>query len=452
MISAQILIPFGAFIIGVLLSFLICKSKSAKLEERLVQKEEGLLKLSKIELELSEVSAQKSRLEATLEQEKKSSEEKLKLLEKAKEELSNSFKALSADALKTNNESFIELAKVKLEKFQETAKGDLEKKQQAITELVKPIKESLEKVGEKIEEVEKSRRSAYGSLSEQVKSLAEAQVRLHTETSKLSTALQAPTVRGSWGEIQLRRVVEMAGMVKYCDFDEQQSADSGRLRPDMIIRLPNGKNIVVDSKTPLDAYLEASNESDFTRKKEQLQRHAKQVRTHLNELGNKSYWEQFKPTPEFVVLFLPGETFFSAALEADPSLIEYGNDRKVILATPTTLIALLKAVAFGWRQEELTENASAISELGAQLYERVGSFAGHFVSLGKGLDRAIDSYNSAVGSLERKVLVSARKFKDLGAGSSKKEIPALEVIETTPRALQAEELSDSQPSELSQDS
>ena len=382
-----------------------------------------------------------ARLELALEHERAGFEEKLGILEAAKEELSNSFKVLCSDALRSNNSSFLELAKSQLEQFQVAARGDLEQRQRAVESLVSPIRESLEKFDGQIRTLEQARAHAYSTLTEQVRSLADSQRELRTETGNLVTALRSPIVRGRWGEMQLKRVVEMAGMVQHCDFVEQTtvSSDGTRLRPDLVIKLPGGRNVVVDAKAPLQAYLEALEAKDDVERRARLADHARQIRDHIGKLSAKSYWGQFDPTPDFVVMFLPGETFFSAALEQDPGLIEEGVGQQVILATPTTLIALLRAVAYGWRQETVAESARAISELGRELHTRLSTMSDHFARLGRGLDGAVRAYNETVGSLERRVLVTARRLKDHGAVPSG-ELAELEPVERAVQTLQAPEL------------
>jgi len=383
-----------------------------------------------------ELNQSTARLETTLEHERKASIEKITLLNEASQKLQDTFKALSSEALRSNNQSFLELAKTTLEKYQTEAKGDLEQRQKAVETMITPIKQSLDTVNTHITELEKARQFAYGSLTEQVKSLMSSQEKLHLETGNLVKALRTPTVRGHWGEIQLKRVVEIAGMLEHCDFYQQQTAmtEEGRLRPDVLVRLPGGKNIIIDAKAPLLAYLDALEAPNDEQRIIKFKEHAQQIRSHILNLSAKSYWEQFQPSPEFVVLFLPGESFFSAALEQDPALIEEGVNRHIILATPTTLIALLRAVHYGWKQEQIAENAHRISVLGRELHERIATMVEHLTRLGASLGKAVESFNSAVASFEGRVLPSARKFKTLGAGG-KKEIDELSQLDKGPMML-----------------
>jgi len=440
---------------GCLIAWLALRSHSAGVSARLSLTEKELTaekaSLARLQQAYTELVAGKAKLESALDSERKASNEKMELVTSAREELRNAFNAMASDALKSNNLSFLVLARESLERFQTEALGDLETRQKAVADMVAPVRESLNKVDEKIQQMELARGDAYGELRAQVQSLITTQKELQSETGNLVRALRTPNVRGRWGEIQLRRVVEIAGMLSYCDFAEQESVttETGRLRPDLVVKLPGGKHVVVDAKTPLQAFLDAFETTDEDTRRACLANHARQVRDHMNTLSGKKYWEQFDATPEFVVMFLPGETFFSAALEQDSGLIEHGVLNRVIPASPTTLIALLKAVNYGWNQEKLARNAQQISNLGKELHDRLRLLAGHITSVGTGLDRAVESYNKAVGSLESRVLVSARKFAELGA-SVADDIPELEPIETTARALSFEWEEDA-PAEAAQD-
>ena len=447
-----IVVFFAGAALGAAVGWLLLRTKArsvsaaalATLKERLAGREQELQKIQDaFDLEIAghkHSQEGNSQLRAELEGERRAAQERMASFKNATDELSEKFKALSRDALKDNNHSFLELARSTLEKFQESARGDLESRQKAIDQLVKPLKESLEKVDGKIGEMEKARAGAYSELREQVKALATSQLQLQSETGNLVNALRAPHVRGRWGEIQLRRVVELAGMLQYCDFIEQSTVvtEDGRIRPDVIVRLPGNRTIVIDAKVPFDAFYESISTTDDLIRSAKLKDHARLVRTHIGSLSKKSYWESVQPTPEFVLLFLPGETFYSAALEIDPKLIEDGVGQGVIIATPTTLIALLKAVSYGWRQEQMATNAQEVSRLGKDLYDRLRTFTNYFADIGRGLDRALDSYNKGVGSLEARVLVTARKFRERGAIAGE-EIETLEPIDKLARPLSLDE-------------
>ena len=368
--------------------------------------------------------------------EKKELETRLDALKSGEATLRESFKALSSEALEQSNRSFLNLAKESLGTFQEKAKGDLDKKHQAIQEALKPVKESLSFLDTNMRNLEKERKGEQEALKQQMKSMLDGERELKRETSNLAKALRSPVVRGRWGELQLKRVVEMTGMLSHCDFYEQKSerGSEGLQRPDLIVRLPGDKQVIVDAKTPFEAYIEAVEIEDEALKEEKMKDHSKHVRRHIMTLGKKSYWQNFQPTPEFVVLFIPSETFFSAALQYDPGLIELGVDHGVIIATPTTLIGLLRAIAYGWKQEKFTRHAEEIRDLGRELYKRISDVSSHWSRVGRSLSSAVEAYNKAVGSLESRVLVTARKFKTLGGGG-KGEMEPLEMIERIPREL-----------------
>lgn len=390
----------------------------------------------------AQLATELARTAAKLEAEQRLASERNVWLEEARRRLGESFQSLSAVALKHSNESFLRLAEQQFQRFQQGAKLDLDRRQTAIGELVRPLDEKLKLVDGKLGELEKARIGAYAALDQQLKALLEQHLpQLHRETAELVKALRQPQARGRWGELQLRRVVEMAGMLEHCDFDEQvsQTTDEGRLRPDLIVRLPGGRNIVVDAKAPVEAYLDAVEAQDEDARRVCLERHAQQVRTHIMQLSRKAYFEQFDPSPEFVVMFVPGEAFFSAAVSQSPQLIEFGSDNHVIPASPTTLIALLKAVAYGWRQEAMARNAMEVAALGKDLYERIGKLADHWRNVGDRLNKAVVAYNESVGTLESRVLPAARKFRDLKTVGDGAELDALEPLTTETRLLTAAE-------------
>jgi len=448
----------GAVLAGIG-TWLVLRTRAATLQERLAARDARIAELeARLNAELAQTTAaqadlallrqEAATLETRLAGERKAAEEKLAILNDAQAKLSDAFKALSAEALKSNNESFLNLARTTLEKFQEGARNDLEKRQTAIDQLVKPVRETLQKFDVKIGEIEKSRMEAYGGLTQEVKNLKELQVSLRDETSNLVRALGSPRVRGRWGELQLRRVVEIAGMLEHCDFVEQAhvATDDGALRPDVVVRLPGGKCLVIDAKTPMEAYLQALQAASEPERRAKLAEHARNVREHMKLLGTKAYWKQFQPAPDFVVLFIPGESFFSAALEIDPELVDRQIDENhVIPASPTTLIALLRAAAYGWRQEALAENAQKISDLGRELYERLTTMTEHFGRVGSSLKGAVENYNKTVASFEGRVLVSARKFRELKVSNAAEEIEGTDTVDVIPRTLADKQLEGQPP-------
>ena len=362
-------------------------------------------------------------------------------LSKAQSQLKDAFQSLCADALKSNNEQFLQLARTELERVRLTAQAELTEKETAIQSLVAPIRDGLERYDKKLHEIEVARAESFASLVGRIDLMSAASDILRGETANLSKALRSSNVRGAWGELQLKRAVELAGMLEHCDFTTQHSVDGddGKLRPDMIVRLPGNKTIVVDAKTPATAVLEAVNCQDDALRRQLCLEHVVSVKKHIEALSKKAYWEQFDNAPEFVVLFLPSEAFFSVALEFDPALFEHSFEQKVIIATPTTLIALLKAVAFGWRQEAIARNAQEISDLGREMFERIRSLAEHFENVGDHLGKSVKAFNQAVGSLEKRVLPQARRFQELGVGSTR-QIPELNALEIAPLSLAAAEL------------
>ena len=442
-IVGVIALTLAGLVIGAGLAWLAARSKSTPLAERKSELERELAtarsQFAQQQAENSALFAGKASLEATLESERRNADEKLRLLADASEELKAQFKALASSALESSNASFLQLAKGTLEKYQSEARGELEKREKAVEILVKPISDSLKQVDEHVRELEKARAEAYGNLTSQVASLLRTQEALQAETGNLVKAMREPQARGRWGELQLRRCLELAGMLEYCDFLEQVTVtgEDGRLRPDVVVKLPGEKNIVVDSKAPITAYFAALEAPDEAARRDFLADHARQVRQHIDNLSSKSYWTQFESTPEFVVLFLPGEVFFRAAMDADAELIEYGVKRKVIVASPTTLIALLRAVAYGWNQKNLAESAREISKAGKTLYQRLSAMAWNFEDIGKRLGGAVDSYNKAVGSMERSVFPIARKMPDLDRSLSATDLPDLHQVEKTPRQLES---------------
>ncbi len=399
----------------------------------------GLIVQQRLQRLNSTLREENARLGAQFAAERRNAAEKFAALEQARDQLTDTFSALSSQALRNNNEEFLRLAQENLKQFQVQATAQLQQKEQSIDNLVKPIQEALAKTEQQIQAMEQARKEAYGSLSKHLESMTLTQHQLQLETRNLVQALRRPEVRGQWGEMTLKRLVELAGMVEHCDFYQQESVNTGdgTQRPDMIVRLPDQREIVIDVKTPLDAYLSAMEAPDDNHRRAALERHARKVRERVRELAAKSYWDQFKNAPDFVVLFIPGDQFLSAALDIDPALLEDALRQKIIMATPTSLVALLRAVAYGWRQQAVAENAERIRELGEDLYKRIGTFTEHLARLGRQLEGGVDSYNKAVGSLERQLLPGARKFVELGI-NPRKELDTPGPIEVPLRKLESE--------------
>ncbi len=452
-VELPVYLLIAVVVIGGLLTWLACRLRyNSKLAAALAAFKEvqtGLQEtVSRQVGELEQLTTRFAQAEKTLESKnrelveltglKSAAEEKAANLEHFQEKLPDLFRSVSLKVMQDNNKAFMDLAGTTMSKYFSAASNDLESRQKAIGTIVKPVNEALDRYDRQIRELERAREKAYGGLLQQVQSLAESQNALQRETGKLTSALSKPHVRGRWGEITLKRVAELAGMQDHCDFVEQASVDAGDglMRPDMIIQLPAGRNIVVDSKVPLAAYLEAQAAGSADERETLMENHARHVQTHIRQLSKKAYWTQFQPTPEFVVLFIPGENFFSAALARDPNLIETGAASQIILATPTTLISLLKTVAMGWRQEALAENAKVISALGSDLYQRLAVMTSHFKSLGRDIERTTESYNKMLGSYERRVLATARKFNGLGITlKSDTPLPKVDPVEKQPRRL-----------------
>ena len=382
-----------------------------------------------------------ARVGAQLEAAQTAAAEKISLLQGAENQLREAFAALSAAALKQNNESFLQLARASLSEFQRAATTDLDGRHKTLEAIVQPLRESLTRVDSKLQEVERGRVMTQAQLGEQLRALTQAQQMLQSETGRLAKALRSPNIRGQWGELQLRRVLENAGLIEgsHYELKESASTEDGRLTPDAIVKLPGGKNVVLDAKVPLTAYLEAVESDDDARRELKLRDHARQVKEHVSRLANKSYWAHFQPTPDIVVMFVPGESLLTSALQEDPTLLEFSMNRGVMLASPLTLIALLRAISYGWQQETIARNAQEISDLGRQLYDRISKLAEHFEGVGRSLAKSVQAYNSAVGALESRVLVTARRLKDKGV-SATEEFAEPETIDQTPRPLGAPEL------------
>ena len=450
----SLLVATLALFLGVAFAVLLLRYKGAVLTERKNSLERELVSAKAVierqSTELRALSESRSALEATIAAERISAQEKLQLIANAGEQLKSQFKALAVAALDSNNQNFLQLAKTVLQNSQTQAAGELAQKEQAVRSLVEPITQSLAGMNQQIQELEKARSHAYGTLTTQVQSLLETQKSLQVETGNLVKALRDPQARGRWGELHLRKTLELSGMLPHCDFKEQLTFndEERRYRPDVIVDLPGGKQVVVDAKVPLAAYLAAIEAADEAKRNGYLIDHARQVRAHIDSLASRSYWAHLPCTPEFVVMFLPGEVFFRAAMDADPELIEYGVSQKVIVTSPTTLIALLKAVAYGWNQKSLAESARHISDAGKTLYERLCKMTDHLEKMGKRLGGAVQSYNELLSSMEKRVLPEARKFPELDRSLAPEDLPELPQIELIPRELQAQDWQEIEHAEL----
>ena len=413
-------------------------SRLEQMEELKQTIEDRTQEIDSLNATITDLKENQAKLQTIIDKERIAVKEKIEMLEDVRNNMVDAYKAISASALRENNQTFLDLAKTTLSKYMESAKSDFNIRSKEVKDIVVPIKDSLNRYDQHIQAMERSREKAYGGLSQQVYSLMETQQTLQKETGNLVKALRVPHVRGRWGEITLKRVAELAGMQNRCDFFEQQSAydENGIMRPDMVVYLPGNRQIVVDAKAPLSSYLEALEAETEEEREILIATHSKQIQSHMHKLAQKAYWKQFAPTPEFVVLFIPGENFFSAALVKNSQLIEQGVNKGVILATPTTLITLLKTVSFAWRQENVSENAKAISELGRELYTRLNSMAKHIDKLGRDIERCTGTYNDVIGSFERRVLTSARKLKELGISlPDDKDIVRIDPAEKKPRKI-----------------
>jgi DNA recombination protein RmuC len=395
-----------------------------------------------LQLQLATGQAEAVRLTTELDHERRAAAERAASFDETRQQLTGEFARLSTAALQKNNEQFLQLADTKLKETREAADGELAKRQVAIEQLLKPIGEQLGKYDEGMQRLEGERQKAYTTLTEQMKYLSTSHDQLQKETGNLVKALRAPQSRGQWGELQLRRVVEMAGMLEHCDFDEQvtSDADDGRMRPDMVVHSPGGMNVAVDAKVPMQAFLDANDADDETVRRTHLARHGRQLKAHIDQLAKKEYWKRVDPSPEYVVAFIPGDPLLTAALEHEPGLMEHAAANNVLLATPTSLIALLRSAAYGWQQDTLAQNAREVQQLGTELYQRLSVLGDHVAGVGKGLNNAVVAYNRAVGSFETRVLVTARRFVEMGVGGGEKDLPEPAPIDAVTRAFQAPEL------------